>query len=115
MGRRLTIRQNVAKLPALYSTEGSLTDRQAVWLFTPDANADWLLWEYDPEERIAFGLCDLGLGFPELGSVSIVEVEELRGGFGLPVECDRSIDTLVKGYAHKGMTPPDYLISNEED
>ena len=37
-----------------------------VKLFTPDANATWLLSEIDPEEPdIAFGLCDLGMGSPE--------------------------------------------------
>ena len=37
-------------------------------LFTPDANATWLLTELDPvEPDRAFGLCDLGLGYPELG------------------------------------------------
>jgi hypothetical protein len=29
---------------------------------------------------IAFGLCDLGMVCPELGSVSINEIEFLRGG-----------------------------------
>lgn len=39
-------------------------------LFTPDAGATWLLTELDPDDPdIAFGLCDLGLGNPELGSV----------------------------------------------
>lgn len=34
-----------------------------VALFTPDAQATWLLSELDPEEPdFAFGLCDLGLG-----------------------------------------------------
>ena len=62
-----------------------------VKLFTPDAGCTWLLSELDPEEPdIAFGLCDLGLGFPELGYVSISEIARLRGNFGLPVERDRS-------------------------
>lgn len=62
-----------------------------VKLFTPDACCTWLLSELDPEEPdIAFGLCDLGLGFPELGYVSISEIARLRGNFGLPVERDRS-------------------------
>jgi len=34
----------------------------------------WLLTEIDPETGIAFGLCDLGQGFPELGYVSIPEL-----------------------------------------
>jgi hypothetical protein len=61
-----------------------------VKLFTPDANCTWLLTELDPEEPdIAFGLCDLGMGFPELGSVRISELESVRGALGLPVERDR--------------------------
>ena len=59
-------------------------------LFTPDANCTWLLTELDPEDPdIAFGLCDLGMGCPELGSVRISELESVRGRLGLPVERDR--------------------------
>lgn len=61
-----------------------------VKLFTPDAQCTWLLSEIDPKEPdIAFGLCDLGIGFPELGSVRISELEGIRGKLGLPVERDR--------------------------
>jgi len=58
-------------------------------LFTPDANATWLLSECDPDEpdRL-FGLCDLGLGCPELGFVSLAEIMDVRGPLGLPVERD---------------------------
>jgi hypothetical protein len=60
-------------------------------LFTPDANCTWLLSELDPDEPdMAFGLCDLGMGCPELGSVRISELESVRGRFGLPVERNRS-------------------------
>ncbi len=60
-----------------------------VKLFTPDAGATWLLTELDPSDPDrAFGLCDLGLGFPELGYVSLVELAAVRGRFGLPVERD---------------------------
>jgi len=59
-----------------------------VKLFTPDAGATWLLTEYDPNEGVAFGLCDLGLGEPELGYVSIDELKAVRGRVGLPVERD---------------------------
>lgn len=35
----------------------------------------WLISELDPEyPDIAFGLCDLGMGFPEMGSVNIQEL-----------------------------------------
>ncbi|MCZ4262308.1 DUF2958 domain-containing protein [Limimaricola sp. G21655-S1] len=60
-----------------------------VKLFTPDAGCTWLLTELDPEDNdIAFGLCDLGVGFPELGTVRISELEEVKGLLGLPVERD---------------------------
>ena len=61
-----------------------------VKLFTPDAGATWLLSEVYPDDPdVAFGLCDLGLGFPELGDVSIAEIEAFRGPMGLPVERDQ--------------------------
>jgi hypothetical protein len=60
-----------------------------VKLFTPDGGCMWLLTEIDPEDPdIAFGLCDLGFGCPELGSVSLSELESVRGQLGLPIERD---------------------------
>lgn len=61
-----------------------------VKLFTPDANATWLLTELNSDNPdLAFGLCDLGLGSPELGYVSLSELANIRGRLGLPVERDR--------------------------
>jgi hypothetical protein len=37
---------------------------------------------------LAFGLCDLGMGSPELGSVRISEMEAVRGPGGLAIERD---------------------------
>ena len=71
-------------------------------LFTPDANATWLLTELDPgEPDRAFGLCDLGLGFPELGYVSILELRTLHGPLGLAVEADQGFvaDRSLSNYA----------------
>ncbi len=42
----------------------------------PEAN-DWL-----------FGLSDLGLGYPEMGTVRLSELERLRGALGLRMERD---------------------------
>lgn len=67
--------------------------KPVVKLFTPDAQCTWLISEIDPENPdIAFGLCDLGMGFPELGCVSISELTALRGKLGLPVERDLSFE-----------------------
>lgn len=60
-----------------------------VKLFTPDAGATWLLTEIDPDDHDhAFGMCDLGLGSPELGWVSLEEITTVRGKLGLSVERD---------------------------
>jgi hypothetical protein len=64
--------------------------KPVVKLFTPDGACTWLLTELDPDDPdIAFGLCDLGMGFPELGSVRVSELQRVRGALGLPVERDR--------------------------
>lgn len=73
-------------------------------LFTPDANATWLLTECDPDEpdRL-FGLCDPGLGCPELGFVSLAEIMEVRGALGLPVKRDITFvaDKPLSAYAEE--------------
>ncbi|WP_426127674.1 DUF2958 domain-containing protein [Pararhizobium sp. PWRC1-1] len=35
-----------------------------------------------------FGLCDLGMGEPELGYVLLSELEEIKGPGGIPIERD---------------------------
>lgn len=61
-----------------------------VKLFNPAGAATWLLTEIDPDdEDIAWALCDLGMGFPEFGTVRISELQEFRGQFGLGIERDR--------------------------
>jgi len=60
-----------------------------VKLFTPDAACTWILTEVYPDDPdLAFGLCDLGMGCPELGDVRISELESVRGRLGLRVERD---------------------------
>jgi hypothetical protein len=65
--------------------------KPVVKLFTPDAQCTWLLTELGLDD-IAFGLCDLGLGCPEIGFVSMHELRALRGPLGLPVERDEHFD-----------------------
>lgn len=73
-----------------------------VKLFSPDAGATWLISEVDPDEPDRFfGLCDVGLGHPELGWVSLAEIKEVRGRLGLPVERDLyfTADKPISAYA----------------
>lgn len=84
----------------------AITDGTDHWpvakVFSPDGAATWLISEVDPDDpdRL-FGLCDLGLGFPELGYVSLAELSALRGPLGLPVERDRHFvaDKPLSAYA----------------
>lgn len=55
--------------------------------FTPDANATWLVSEIVDEET-AFGLCDMGHGFPELGYISLKDITEYVSPFGNNIERD---------------------------
>ena len=58
-------------------------------LFVPWGAGTWLITEMDPEEPdILFGLCDLGMQCPELGSVSLAEITSVKGPFGLKIERD---------------------------
>jgi hypothetical protein len=75
-----------------------------VKLFTPDAGATWLLTELDPDDDDrAFGLCDLGQGFPELGYVRLMGLVAVRGILGLPVERDLHFkaDKPISAYARE--------------
>lgn len=58
-------------------------------LFMPNGPGTWLLSELDPNEPDrAFGLCDIGHGYPELGYVLISELSAFRGCLRLPIERD---------------------------
>lgn len=60
-----------------------------VKLFNPCGAGTWIVTELDPEEpSVAFGLADLGFGFPELGCFSLEELQAFRGPFGLGIERD---------------------------
>jgi hypothetical protein len=59
-----------------------------VKLFDPTGAATWLLTELDADGDTLFGLCDLGFGCPELGSVSLAELQSIKGPLGLGIERD---------------------------
>jgi len=59
-----------------------------VKFFNPCGAATWLITALDADQDRAFGLCDLGQGFPELGYVSLKELQSIRLRFGLKIERD---------------------------
>lgn len=61
-----------------------------VRLFTPDAHATWLLVSLDPADGdTAYGLIDLGIGMPALGTVKLSELASIVGPRQQPVMRDR--------------------------
>ena len=62
-------------------------DKPYLKLFSPTGAATWLITEIVDEDTL-FGLCDLGMGFPELGYVSLQELESVELPFGLKIERD---------------------------
>jgi len=65
--------------------EDQLKLKPVVKFFNPVGNGTWYLTSMD-KDGIGFGLCDLG--FPELGYVSIPELQDVEVGFGLGIERD---------------------------
>lgn len=64
--------------------------RPVVKIFDPSGSATWLLTEVSPANpKVAFGLCDLGQGCPELGYVDISELASIQTRLGLRLEIDR--------------------------
>lgn len=56
-----------------------LDHKPVVKFFSPFNGSKWLITEMDSaDDDSLFGLCDLGLGFPELGYVSLQELKDLK-------------------------------------
>jgi hypothetical protein len=95
-----------AQRAAMDQGEDALDFKPVVKLFTPDAQCTWLLTELDPDSGLAFGLCDLGMGEPELGYVSLVELTAVRGKLRLPIERDLHFEAgkPISAYAAEART-----------
>ena len=77
------------QLPPLYSQEDVEDPIVRAHFFTGGA-ANWWITEGQQEEDdyTMFGLCDMGFGFPELGYVSMNELQSVKGPMGLGIERD---------------------------
>ena len=77
------------RLPRIYETDGVPAEKRKVplKLFNPCGIGTWYALEYDPDERVFFGLVDLHE--KELGYFSLAELESVRvKPFGLGIERD---------------------------
>ena len=66
--------------------DGTKTFKAEVKLFNPTGIGTWYLSELNPETNMAYGLCDIFE--PELGFVSIDELQEMKLPYGLGIERD---------------------------
>lgn len=83
-----------------------------VRLFTPDAHVTWLLAALDPADGdTAWGLIDLGIGMPELGTVKLSELAAIVGPLRKPVMRDlyfhasRPLSEYVRLAQYDGSVP----------
>ena len=61
-----------------------------VRLFTPDAHATWLLAALDPDDGdTAYGLIDVGIGMPELGTVRLFAILSYQRAARIVISDDR--------------------------
>lgn len=100
-----TLLDNGRRQAAVKGTPDEIDFRPVVKLFHPCGAATWLLTEIEPEDHtIAWGLCDLGMGCPEFGTVSLAELQAFRGRLGLGIERDLhfAADKPISAYIEEG-------------
>jgi hypothetical protein len=100
---------NAEKLADPENEDGNTYDFQpVVKLFNPCGAATWLLTELDPEDPdIAFGLCDLGFGCSELGSVRLSELAAVKlmgGALGIERDVHFKATKKLSAYAEEART-----------
>jgi hypothetical protein len=110
--------QNGATQAKVKGTAKEIDPYPVVKLFYPAGAATWLITEVQPDDLdIAWGLCDLGMDCAEFGTVSLQELAEFKGRFGLGIERDkffeatapisRYIDAASKaGHIVENLPPP---------
>ena len=83
---KLLTKEILKQLPGLRATDDQIDPVAVVRFFNPCGIGTWWAVEFDPETGIFFGKADLG--FPELGSFSLEELESYKGPLGLGIERD---------------------------
>lgn len=97
-----------ARLLANGATPEETDHLPVVKYFDPCGAATWIITELMPAEGegvepdILFCLCDLGMGCPELGYVSLAELKSVKGRLGLGIERDLHFQARypLSVYAH---------------
>ena len=78
----------LSKIPALYETDGVPAAEQKIHAHYFVGGQDWFISELNPENGLAFGYADLGMGGGEWGYISLPELEAAKGRGWQVVERD---------------------------
>lgn len=117
-----SLEEKFKKYP-LYSQDGlGGKAKVIVKFFNPAGVGTWLITEgnkLDNGDYKLFGYCHLGDDqFAKLGYVMLSDLENLPLPFGLKIERDLYLKdgiTLLQAIKENGMTPPSYMLDNEEE
>ena len=100
---RKQLEANHLEAQAAETTERNYDPRPVLKLFNPCGSQTWLITEIEPGTNSAFGLCDMGQGYPELGYVSIDELAALKipgwGNMGIERDIHFEADRTISEYA----------------
>lgn len=95
------------EIPDLYATESTPLADKMIHAHYFSSNGDWYIAELDKDEGgIAFGHCDLGMGYPEWGEVSLTELEGVRSQYGIAA-VERDLDFTPATAKQLGLTRDD--------
>ena len=99
---RAKLEENGRRQHAVKEAENKIDLAPVARLYTPLADAIWLLTEIDPEDPDkAFALYDSGRGHAELGYISLIELERRFAQSSVRLDKDFQADKMLSGYARK--------------
>ena len=103
---KLMTKEIEKRIPKLYATENVPLAEKVVHvkIFNPYGIGTWLIFEYDPETKVGFGLCDLGCA--ELGYVDFNELSAVKVLGPLGLERDRGFGPILLPEAIKRCMQP---------
>ena len=84
--------EELSKVPILYKTECIPLSERDVYFHFFCGNSDWWILEYDPNDRLFFGIAKIFV--IELGYISFDEMKDIKA-FGM-IEVERDTDFKVK-------------------
>jgi hypothetical protein len=94
---KLFTKEILNKLPTLDETAETGIDGLTVHLklFNPTGIGTWYIYAYDPADDYAMAYVNLGdIQNAELGGVSLEELREFKGRFGLGIERDMHFKSM---------------------